>query len=85
MTQMQLSEMQRPQMHHSFPFLVNYSSIYEPPNDTSIFTFNLASPIVLESTNYEIALTNLETYYSFPSITSGKKSILNILIKQFGM
>ena len=38
--------------------------------NTTRFTTNFDSPLTLTSSNYEVALVNLETWYSFPNIDS---------------
>ena len=52
----------------SLMFLVKFNSIYEPPIDTSQFTFRFNPPIILDSLEYEMALMDIETFYSFPNI-----------------
>jgi len=52
-----------------FMFLVSWNSIYEPPLDTTQKTIVFSPPIELTSLNYELALMDIETYYSFPNIT----------------
>lgn len=52
----------------SLMFLVKYNSVLEGGADTSMFTYNFYPPIELDSLDYEIALMDIETYYSIPNI-----------------
>jgi len=58
----------------SLMFLVSWNSIYEPPLVTSKKTIKFSPPIELDSLDYEIALMDIETYYSFPNITNNKNN-----------
>jgi hypothetical protein len=45
--------------------------------NTTRFTTNINSPLTLTSSSYEVALVNLETWYSFPNIDSTNNVLRN--------
>ena len=59
----------------SYMIVVSYKSIFENGQDTSIYTMKLEPPIILDSQDYEFALLDLETYYSFPNIDSSNNKL----------
>ena len=50
--------------------MVTYKCKYEPPTNTAVFTYKFERSIELPSLNYEVALVDIETYYSFPNVSS---------------
>ena len=52
-------------------FMVTYKCTYEPPINTAVFTYKFERSIELPSLDYEVALVDIETYYSFPNVSSG--------------
>ena len=59
----------------SIAFNVSWNSIYENGKNTAVHTQNFIRPIDLDSTDYEVALISLETYYSFPNIIEGVNNV----------
>jgi len=53
-----------------FNFMVTYKCTYEPPTNTAVFTYKFERSIELPSLDYEVALVDIETYYSFPNVSS---------------
>jgi len=54
----------------SLNFMVTYKCTYEPPINTAVFTYKFEQPIELSSLDYELAVVDIETYYSFPNVSS---------------
>ena len=51
-----------------FNFMVTYKCKYKPPTNTAVFTYKFERSIELPSLDYEVALVDIETYYSFPNV-----------------
>ena len=62
-------------VYTSIPIKISWKSINEGRKNTAEYTVNFIRPIELDSTDYEIALTSLETYYSFPNIEEGVNNV----------
>ena len=58
----------------SLNFMVTYKCTYEPPINTAVFTYKFEQPIELSSLDYELAVVDIQTYYSFPNVNSNKES-----------
>lgn len=54
----------------SLNFMVTYKCTYEPPINTAVFTYKFEQPIELSSLDHELVLVDIETYYSFPNVSS---------------
>ena len=54
----------------SLNFMVTYKCTYEPPINTAVFTYKFEQPTELSSLDHELALVDIETYYSFPNVSS---------------
>ena len=60
-----------------FNFMVTYKCkyMYEPPINTAVFTYKFERSIELPSLDYEVALVDIETYYSFPNVSSNNNHL----------
>jgi len=56
-------------------FMVTYKCTYEPPVNTGVFTYKFERSIQLPSLNYEVAVVDIETYYSFPNLDSSNNHL----------
>lgn len=53
------------------PIIISWNSKYEPPINTCEYNCVFSTPIYLDRNKiYKVALSSIETYYSFPNITS---------------
>jgi len=50
--------------------MVTYKCTHEPPVNTAVFTYKLERSIEMQSLDYEVALVDIETYCSFPNVSS---------------
>jgi hypothetical protein len=55
--------------HHYF-FDVSWDSFYEADKNTAVNTVNFDTPIDLSDGNYGIGVVGIDTWYSFPNVTS---------------
>jgi len=58
-----------------FNFIVTYKCKYEPPTNTAVFTYKFEPSIELPFLDYEVALVDIETYYSFPNVSSNNNHL----------